>query len=114
MTLARDIHMRTVQMTLDPDLVDAIDSAARRMGVTRSAFARQAFADALDRMQTRELERRHAKGYARKPVRKGEFDGWIPEQVWPDRSGSSSMTVRFRSRSRCMGSASGSCSCHVP
>jgi len=32
--------VRTVQMTLDADLVSAVDKAARRLGTTRSAFAR--------------------------------------------------------------------------
>jgi hypothetical protein len=30
------------------------------------------------------LERRHADGYRRKPVRRGEFDVWTTEQAWPD------------------------------
>ena len=76
--------MRTVQMTLDPKLVTRIDRAARRLGLSRSAFARRAFAAALERLRVQELERRHADGYRRKPVRRGEFDLWTGEQVWPD------------------------------
>lgn len=76
--------MRTVQMTLEPKLVAQVDQAARRLGLTRSAFARRALAAALERLRVQELERRHADGYRRKPVRRGEFDGWIAEQAWPD------------------------------
>lgn len=76
--------MRTVQMTLEPELVAKIDKAARRLGLTRSAFARRAFAAALQRVRAEELERRHAEGYRRKPVRKGEFSAWTGEQAWPD------------------------------
>jgi CopG family transcriptional regulator / antitoxin EndoAI len=76
--------MRTVQMTLDPDLVEGVDRAARRLGMTRSAFARRALADALERLRLQDLERRHRDGYRRKPVRRGEFDSWEREQVWPD------------------------------
>lgn len=76
--------MRTVQMTLEPELVAAVDRAARRLGVTRSAFTRRALEAALDRLRIEALERRHREGYRRKPVRRGEFDVWHAEQVWPD------------------------------
>ncbi len=71
-------------MTLEPELVKAVDRAARRLGISRSTFARRALADALKRLQIEELERRHREGYRRKPVRRGEFDVWHKEQVWPD------------------------------
>ena len=76
--------MQTVQMTLDPELVTEIDRVAKRLGLTRSAFARHALTAALDRVRTRELEKRHVEGYRRKPVRRGEFDRWRAEQAWPD------------------------------
>ena len=75
--------MRTVQMTLDEDLVAAVDKAAKRLGTTRSAFAREALREALDKVRLSQLERKHREGYARKPVRQGEFDVWSSEQVWP-------------------------------
>ena len=34
--------MRTVQMTLDEDLVKAVDKASKRLGTTRSEFTRRA------------------------------------------------------------------------
>ena len=76
--------MRTVQMTLDEELVEAVDSAAKRLGTTRSAFARQALREALRRIQVKELEWKHRDGYARKPAEKGEFDLWESEQAWGD------------------------------
>jgi metal-responsive CopG/Arc/MetJ family transcriptional regulator len=76
--------VRTVQMTLEPELVEAVDKAARRLGTTRSAFARVALRDALARLRIKSLEERHRRGYARRPPRRGEFDRWDAEQVWPD------------------------------
>ena len=76
--------MKTVQMTLEPELVRAVDRTARRLGVTRSSFTRQALRSALRRLETEELDRRDREGYRRKPVRRGEFDIWLAEQVWPD------------------------------
>lgn len=74
--------MRTVQMTLDPDLVAAVDKAARQLGTTRSAFTRQALREALGRLQVAALEERHRAGYMRKPVRRREFSVWEREQTW--------------------------------
>ena len=74
--------MRTVQMTLDEDLVAAVDKAAKRLGTTRSALTREALRATLARITGRELERKHREGYGRKPVRKGEFSIWEREQDW--------------------------------
>ena len=71
-------------MTLEPELVAQVDRVARRLGLTRSAFTRQALRAALDRTRIEALERRHREGYRRKPVRRGELDDWVSEQVWPD------------------------------
>lgn len=70
-------------MTLDPELVRRVDRAAKKLGTTRSAFAREALREALTRLQTAELERAHRRGYEARPVKAGEFDGWEREQVWP-------------------------------
>ena len=76
--------MKTVQMTLDAELLSAVDRTARRLGTTRSAFTRDALRAALDRVRARELEKKHRKGYARKPVGEREFSVWEQEQVWTD------------------------------
>lgn len=68
--------MKTVQMTLDEDLVAAVDRTVRQLGTTRSAFTRDALRAALDRARVRDLERKHREGYSRKPVRKREFSIW--------------------------------------
>ena len=76
--------MKTVQKTLDEELVTAVDKAARKLGTTRSAFARGALREALASLRARELERKDREGYLRKPVRRGEFSVWEREQVWPE------------------------------
>ncbi len=74
--------MKTVQMTLDENLVGAVDKVAKRLGTTRSAFARDALRAALGKVRVKEMERKHREGYLRKPVGKGEFSVWEEEQVW--------------------------------
>jgi len=58
--------MRTIQMTLDDDLVKTVDKIARELKTTRSAFTR------------------HRQGYALYPVNKDEFSVWEKEQNWGD------------------------------
>ena len=76
--------MRTVQMTLEEELVAKVDRAARKLGTTRSGFARQALREALRRLDLRRLEDKHRRCYLAKPVRRGEFDVWESEQAWPE------------------------------
>jgi len=76
--------MKVVQMTLEEDLVAAVDRLARRLKTTRSAFARDALRDALAKHRAKELEQKHRRGYQRHPVESGEFDVWQTEQRWGD------------------------------
>lgn len=41
--------MRTVQMTLDDDLVKAVDRVSKELNTNRSAFTRKALREALSR-----------------------------------------------------------------
>lgn len=74
--------MRTVQMTLDEDLVKAVDKVSRRLGTTRSEFTRKALREALTRHSVQQQERRHREGYERQPVTPDEFSVWESEQAW--------------------------------
>ena len=74
--------IRTVQMTMDEALLEQVDSTSDRLGLSRSAFIREALQQAIERIHIAELERKHAAGYARKPVEPGEFDVWEAEQAW--------------------------------
>jgi metal-responsive CopG/Arc/MetJ family transcriptional regulator len=77
-------EMRIVHVRLDEVPLAAVDRAVKRLGTTRSAFAREALRMALGRIKIREMERKHREGYLRKPVRKGEFGVWEPEHAWGD------------------------------
>jgi metal-responsive CopG/Arc/MetJ family transcriptional regulator len=74
--------MRTVQLTLDEELVDAVDRMVKRLGTTRSGFTREALRAALVRSKERAMERKHREGYLRKQPKRGEFKVWEKEQVW--------------------------------
>jgi CopG family transcriptional regulator / antitoxin EndoAI len=74
--------MKTIQMTLDDDLVATVDRAVKKLKTTRSAFARKALWDAIKQLHVAELERRHKKGYGHYPVGKSEFSIWESEREW--------------------------------
>jgi metal-responsive CopG/Arc/MetJ family transcriptional regulator len=74
--------MRTVQMTLDDELVETIDRVVQSLKTTRSAFTRMALQDALKKQSELRLVEKHRLGYAVNPVKTGEFDDWEVEQAW--------------------------------
>ena len=76
--------MRTVQMTLEEELVRSVDQAARKLHTTRSAFTRSALREALHQMKTRHMEEQHRRGYRIHPPTPGELSTWEKEQVWGD------------------------------
>ena len=76
--------MRTIQMTLDDDLVSTVDHVVKALHTTRSAFTRDALRQAIKNMQSKKLEEKHRMGYAKNPVASGEFDLWESEHHWGD------------------------------
>ncbi len=76
--------MKTVQMTLDDELVKEVDRVVKRIHTSRSAFTRKALREALARYTVEQLESKHREGYERDPVVVGEFSVWEKEQSWGD------------------------------
>jgi len=74
--------MRTIQMTLDDELVDYVDKVVKRLKTSRSAFTRNALREAIRKINIKQLEMKHKRGYEVRPVRKNEFSRWESEQVW--------------------------------
>ncbi|MBI5195475.1 MAG: ribbon-helix-helix protein, CopG family [Nitrospirae bacterium] len=76
--------MRTIQMTLDDELVATVDHVVKKLKTTRSAFTRKALRNAVKQVSTNLLEKKHKKGYAQRPVDNTEFSVWESEQEWGD------------------------------
>ena len=74
--------MRTIQMTLDDDLVKTVDIVSKQLHTSRSAFTRKALREALSRYNLEQLERKHRQGYEQHPVTVEEFSIWETEQAW--------------------------------
>jgi metal-responsive CopG/Arc/MetJ family transcriptional regulator len=77
-------RMKTVQLTLQEDLLAAVDAFVRSHATTRSAFARKALWEALRRAHEADMEAKHREGYARYPASEDESMDWESEQAWGD------------------------------
>lgn len=77
-----NVDMKTIQITIDNTLLERIDSQCGSRN--RSAFFRQAAEALLKQLRIKQQEQRQLEGYKRHPARKGEFDVWHSEQVWPE------------------------------
>lgn len=77
-------QLKTIQMTLDEDLVQQVDRVVKQLQTSRSSFTRHALREALSRYSTEQLERKHKQGYELHPVVKDEFSVWESEQAWGD------------------------------
>lgn len=76
--------LKTIQITLPQELLVKIDQTVTELDTNRSAFARQAFEDALFRLRIAQLERQDAGGYARQPQDPEETALWQRVQDWGD------------------------------
>ena len=76
--------MKTIQMTLDDELVNEVDKVVKKLKTTRSAFTRNALRKAINQVTIKNLEKKHKRGYVEKPVKKFEFSIWESEQAWGD------------------------------
>jgi len=74
--------MKTIQITLDDELVATVDQVVRKLKTTRSAFTRKALRNAVKQVNINQLEKKHKKGYGQHPADKTEFSVWESEQEW--------------------------------
>lgn len=80
---SKEMPKRVVRMSLEPELISAVDRMAKQLKITRTGFARLALRQALKQCCDRTLEARHREGYARHPETARENAGWEAGQVWP-------------------------------
>lgn len=76
--------MKTIQMTIDDDLLERVDETVTTLQTTRSAFIRLALEEALNSYRVRRLEERDEVGYTAVPATPTESDDWQTEQAWGD------------------------------
>ena len=67
---------------MDPELIERVDRAARKLHMSRSSFARAALRSALQRHEEAELEARHVAGYRKYPPTREEFEVRDQDRAW--------------------------------
>ena len=76
--------MKTIQIVLEKELLQAANRAARLRKKNRSALVREALREHLRRLEVLAQEERDQEGYGRRPQTRGESRAWEAEAAWPD------------------------------
>ena len=75
-------HMKTIQITIEEELLAALDRTLKGTTRRRSAFIRQSIAGELKRLKHKRLEEIDRRGYQAGPVEPGEFDVEKARLAW--------------------------------
>lgn len=76
--------MKTIQVTMDEELLERLDQDDETRRVGRSAVLRRAVAEYLARRRRSDIARRYQEAYAGKGGGLGrEFEGWEDQGEWP-------------------------------
>lgn len=76
--------MKVIQVSIEEELLAALDRRLTEVGGARSAFVRDAVARELRRQITEEKDRRYREGYEKFPIEPGEFDLEADDENWPE------------------------------
>ena len=83
-TVEHNLYVETIQVVLEPELLEATDRAAQRLRLNRSAFIRQAVRAHLRTLSTREREEADRRGYERVAESATELAAWDRVAAWPE------------------------------
>jgi metal-responsive CopG/Arc/MetJ family transcriptional regulator len=76
--------MARIQVLLDAKLLKAVNAAAKRGKVNRSALIRRALEEHLRRLKVSQLEKQERRAYLAQPQRPDEYLGLESIASWPD------------------------------
>ncbi len=77
--------MKNVQISLDEDLVGAVDKAARPLCLKRSHVVRLALQDWLRKQALEKFEREWIEALSLRPDNASRAEAWSDAQAWSDR-----------------------------
>ena len=75
--------MKTIQITIDPELLHKIDNDEESIKIGRSAFLRKAVRYYLEQKKLRSISEQYRSGYRRESEINDDLTSWEDEQVWP-------------------------------
>ena len=74
--------MKTIQLTIDEDLLDRVNQEIQQQKTTLAIFIRESLVHYLDKLNVKTMEKQQRDGYSKYPVQGDEFDVWENEQAW--------------------------------
>jgi metal-responsive CopG/Arc/MetJ family transcriptional regulator len=75
--------MKTIQITIDPELLHKIDHDEESIKKGRSAFLRQAVRYYLEQKRLKSISEKYRLGYTQGLAKDDDLTIWENEQVWP-------------------------------
>ena len=75
--------MKTIQITIDPELLQKIDNDEESKRKGRSAFLRQAVRYYLEHKRLKSISEKYRTGYTQVLAKDDDLTIWEDEQVWP-------------------------------
>ena len=75
--------MKTIQITIDPELLHLIDNDEESKEKGRSAFLRQAVRYYLEQKRLKSISEKYRSGYSQALEKDDDLTIWEDEQVWP-------------------------------
>ena len=75
--------MKTIQITIDPELLHKIDHDEESIKKGRSAFLRQAVRSYLEQKRLKSISEKYRLGYKQGLAKDDDLTIWEDEQVWP-------------------------------
>jgi len=76
--------MKAIQITVDDELLERLDSDPEVKELGRSAVFRRAVDAYLRQRRKKQIADAYRRGYAKSPGLGPEWSGWADEGVWPD------------------------------
>ncbi len=74
--------MKTIQITIDPDLLSQIDSDDECKQSSRSAFLQTAVRCYLEQKRRKSISEKYRSGYSQGLAPDDDLTSWDDEQVW--------------------------------
>ena len=75
--------MKTIQITIDPELLNRIDKDEEAMKKGSSAFLRQAVRYYLEQKRLKSIFEKYRLGYTQGLAKSDDLSIWEDEQIWP-------------------------------
>lgn len=76
--------MKTIQLTIEEPLLEAVDAVVNQLQTTRSAFVRETLHLLLHRWRVLVMEQRQIDAYSHQPQPADELADWLAVQDWGD------------------------------